>query len=154
MNETISFRQIEFDSKKYHQMVALRYEELREPLGLQFSQNDLLIDAKDFLLGGFIHEEIICCCILSHLTSNTFKLRQMAVRSDFQNKNMGRQMLLFAENFSVSKNIYYIEMNARLQAKPFYEKCGYNSIGEIFIEVNIPHLKMVKHLKNTTDIKL
>ncbi len=142
---SIQFKQIFFDTNDYTKMVHLRTEVLRKPLGLIFSADDLEKDKSDFLIAGFLHETLVCCCILTDLKNDNFKLRQMAVVADLQGKKIGQNLLVFAEKLAKEKNIKCIELNARLHAKEFYEKCGYKSNGEEFLEVLIPHVKMIKH---------
>ena len=45
-----------------------------------------------------------------------------------------------------SKKLGYQEtfLNGQVPSIPFYEKCGYKAIGEVFYEANIPHKKMIK----------
>ena len=131
-------------------MVELRYAELRQPLGLTFTDKDLLADKNDFLLGTFATEQLVACCVLTPINSTTFKLRQMAVDKAFQKMKVGKTMLHFAEQFAIGKNVFTVEMHARLYAKEFYEKCGYSITGDIFEEVNIPHIKMYKLLTPST----
>ncbi len=37
-------------------------------------------------------------------------------------------------------------MHARATAIGFYEKCGYDRLGETFLEQGIPHVRMQKRL--------
>ena len=37
-------------------------------------------------------------------------------------------------------------LNARTSAVPFYERLGYETRGEPFVEVTVPHLAMAKRL--------
>ena len=67
----IIFSKITFQSSAYTAMVALRNDELRKPLGLLFTENDLAKDVNDFLLVGILNDETICCCILSALDKAT-----------------------------------------------------------------------------------
>jgi len=48
----------------------------------------------------------------------------------------------------VSRNLGYHKMvlNARKTAVPFYKKLAYKTIGKEFLEIEIPHFKMVKDL--------
>ena len=140
----IIFSKITFQSSAYTAMVALRNDELRKPLGLLFTENDLAKDVNDFLLVGILNDETICCCILSALDKATLKLRQMAVKHAFQKNGIGKMLLHFAERIALENNFEVIEMNARLYAKPFYEKSGYKIISDEFSEVGIPHIKMQK----------
>jgi predicted GNAT family N-acyltransferase len=137
---------INYNSPEYLQMVDLRREVLRKPLGLEFSPQDLEKDKNDILIGSFDDEIINGCCILTLETPEKYKLRQMAVLQNYQGKNIGASILQFAESLALSQNFTSIFMHARQSAIGFYEKSGYKICSETFQEVNIPHVAMEKRL--------
>lgn len=72
---------------------------------------------------------------------NCFQLRGMAVLPEFQGKNIGAQLVQYIENELPSPKVIWF--NARISAKGFYEKLGYQSTGEIFEVPGIgPHVVM------------
>lgn len=133
-------------SKDYQKMVEMRYNILRKPLGLEFSPDELAREKEDILIGCFEEEKLEGCCLLTKLDASTVKLRQMAVTSGLQGKGIGRVLLIFAENIARDRGYKKITMNARKNATGFYEKLGYNVVGDEFIEVTLPHFKMEKEL--------
>lgn len=139
---------ISLDTPEYEQMVNLRSEILRKPLGLSFTENELKDDEGDILFGAFLPNggEIVACCILKPLESGVVKLRQMAVDKEMQRKEIGTAMLSFAEYVATKEGFDQIVLHAREVAMGFYLKYGYEVIGESFLEVGIPHYKMAKHL--------
>lgn len=144
-------RLLEYGSREYRDMVKLRDEILRKPLGLHFTQKYLQQEITDIHIGCFEsgqeEESIIGCCVLSPVDDELVQLRQMAVRKDFQRGGIGREMLDFAEDESLSNNFTTLMMHARKTAVPFYERAGYHIVGEEFLEVGIPHYEMRKKLK-------
>lgn len=40
----------------------------------------------------------------------------------------------------------HIFVDAQLQARPFYEKCGFTAVSDEFLEEGIPHIKMQREL--------
>lgn len=127
-------------------MVEMRYNILRKPLGLNFSPDELAREKEDILIGCFEEDKLEGCCLLTKLDTQTVKLRQMAVTSGLQGKGIGRVLLIFAENIARDKGFKKLTMNARKNAVGFYEKLGYNVVGDEFIEVTLPHFKMEKEL--------
>ena len=144
----ITVKQVEFQTKAYFQTLGLRYEVLRRPLSIHFNVNDLQNEGSDFHIAAFLNHQIVGCLILSEIGDKpfVFKMRQVAVDDAFQQKGIGKKMVHFCETFSVQRNIQKIELNARKTAVPFYLSLGYQIIGEEFLEVNIPHYKMIKSL--------
>lgn len=137
---------IDHGSDEYKQMVELRYQILRKPLGLDFLQEELDKEAEDILIGAFDDDKLEGCCMLSNAGNKTVRLRQMAVIAGLQGKGLGRSLMQFAENISRDMGYRKITMHARTTAVGFYEKLGYKVAGEEFTEVTIPHFTMEKAL--------
>jgi predicted GNAT family N-acyltransferase len=138
--------QIDYGTEEYQQMLLLRVEILRKPLGLDFSESDIEADKKDLLIGAFDDGRIIGCCVLTHESGETIRLRQMAVKNTIQGKGVGQQILRFAEIMAKDKGYNTLSMHARDTAIGFYEKQGYKVVGDPFLEVTIPHHKLEKKL--------
>ena len=138
--------QIDHGSPEYHKMVKLRDEILRKPLGLAFSREELEKERNDILVGAFDDDKILACCLLTETEPDTVRLRQMAVRKNQQGKGIGHSMMLFAETLARDKGYKKLMMHARDTAIGFYEKQGYKTLGEQFIEVSLPHHLMEKLL--------
>ncbi|HSC53545.1 MAG TPA: GNAT family N-acetyltransferase [Phnomibacter sp.] len=143
----MALMQIEYGSEQYHQMVKLRDEVLRKPLGLTFSPEHLERDINDVLICAFDDGRMMGCCILTEIDSQTMKLRQMAVANKQQHKGIGYAIMQFAENLARDKGCKKITMHARDTALGFYQKLGYKIVGEQFVEVSVPHHVMEKMLR-------
>lgn len=137
---------IDHGTPEYKEMVELRYNILRKPLGLTFTEEDLAKEKNDILIGCFDDDTLEACCILTPTGPKEVRLRQMAVFSGLQGKGMGRALMQFAENVAYDLGYRKISMHARITATGFYEKLGYNVVGDEFLEVTIPHYNMEKEL--------
>ena len=142
----MEFLLIEHGSKQYQQMVSLRTDILRKPLGLVYSETQLKSEKSDLLIGAFENNQIIGCCILTPIENNQIQLRQMAVEKNSQSKGIGAQIIRFAENISHQRGFVSMMMHARKSAVGFYQKLDYQVVGEEFYEVSIPHFVMEKDL--------
>jgi predicted GNAT family N-acyltransferase len=137
---------IDHGTKEYHQMVKLREDILRKPLGLAFSLDELEEEKKNLLIGAFEDGDILGCCMLVEENPGMAKLRQMAVLNVLQGKGIGRALMQFAENLARDHGYRALTMHARKNAVGFYEKMGYKVKGPEFLEVSIPHYEMEKEL--------
>jgi predicted GNAT family N-acyltransferase len=142
----MAMKLIDHGSVEYAQMLRLRNEVLRRPLGLQINPEELEREKEDILIGAFDDERLLACCMLTKVDRATVKLRQMAVHNSLQGKGVGASMMNFAENVARDHGYRNMVMNARKTALGFYEKLGYSAIGEEFEEVTIPHYRMQKQL--------
>ena len=137
---------IDHGSFEYKQMVKLRDDILRKPLGLVLSPTELDQEKENMLIGAFEEEDMLGCCMLVEKDRASVRLRQMAVLNDLQGKGIGRALMNFAENLARDRGYATIFMHARKNVVGFYEKMGYNKVGDEFIEITIPHYVMEKRL--------
>ncbi len=61
----MALRMIDHGTKEYQQMVHLRNEMLRKPLGLIFNAEELEKEKNDVLMGAFEDDRILGCCLLT-----------------------------------------------------------------------------------------
>lgn len=137
---------IEHNSAEYQTMVSLRMNILREPLGLSFTKEDLEKEKNDTLLCAYDDDTMFGCCILTKINEEICQLRQMAVIPAIQKNGLGRSLLDFAEKIAYDQGFRKMIMHARKTALGFYQKQGYEIVGEEFEEVTIPHFEMQKRL--------
>lgn len=77
-----------------------------------------------------------------------WQLRGMAVLPSYRRLSLGAAIVSLAEEEVIAKGGDVIWMNAREVAVPFYDKCGYTSVGDPFDIPGIgPHYKMFKFLE-------
>jgi len=140
-------KQIDHGTKEYHQMVDLRNEILRKPLGLTFEPQELEREKEDILISAFEEDILLGCCLLTKIDNQTVRLRQMAVQNNLQGKGIGATMMNYAENVARDAGYHKMIMHARKTALGFYEKLGYKATGKEFEEITIPHFIMEKKLR-------
>jgi GNAT superfamily N-acetyltransferase len=137
---------IDHGSKEYSQMIALRHNLLRKPLGLSFDDDELKDEKNDILIGCFDDDHLEGCCLLTQTEPGVLRLRQMAVVSGLQGKGIGKVLLQFAENIARDRGYKKIVMHARKTATGFYEKLDYKISSNEFEEVTLAHYIMEKNL--------
>jgi len=116
---------IDHGTNEYRQMIKLRDDILRKPLGLGFTPQELEKEKDNMLIGAFEDEDMLGCCMLVEENPETVRLRQMAVLNDLQGKGIGRALMNFAENLARDRGYKILSMHARKNAIGFYEKMGY-----------------------------
>jgi predicted GNAT family N-acyltransferase len=77
-------------------------------------------------------------------TEKGVKLERFAVLEEFRNQEVGsnilKQVLQDVETTHKGKQIY---LHAQLKAIPFYERHGFEKVGDMFSECDILHYKMI-----------
>ncbi|QDT13781.1 GNAT family N-acetyltransferase [Planctomycetes bacterium K23_9] len=143
----MQFIEMTWRSKYYNAEIQLRDELLRRPLGLTFTAPQLAAESEELRWGVIDKEELIAVVLGKPISQTAIKLRQMAVAAEHQRRGVGRFLLENVERDLVGKGFQRIELNARDVAQGFYDSLGYVTEGERFVEVGIPHFRMVKSLR-------
>ncbi len=137
---------IDHNTPQYEDMIQLRNEILRKPLGLSFTEEELEKEKENLLIGAYEEDIMLGCCMLVQEGDDAVRLRQMAVLNDLQGKGIGKALMNFAENLARDRGYERITMHARKNSVGFYEKMGYKLVGSEFEEITIPHFVMEKKL--------
>jgi len=140
-------KQIDHGTKEYIQMLELRTEILRRPLGLNFTKEELSREHEDILIAAFEEEKMLGCCLLTRVDNKRVRLRQMAVQNNLQGKGIGAAMMNYAENVARDAGYSKMIMHARKSTMDFYKKLGYKIVGDEFEEITIPHYVLEKDLR-------
>ena len=110
-------------------MLDLRKAELREPLGLIFTKADLAAEAdqRHFILVNSESHQVVGCALLVNISANITKVRQVAIAEAIRGAGLGRILMNGVEKAAKVAGIYEIELHARENAVPFYERLGYTN---------------------------
>ena len=142
----LKFREYDTDSDFYHQAMVLRDSLLRQPLGLSIHHENLENDLNDRHFCLYTDELIKAHLMISAITEQNVKLRQMLVVEEMQGRGLGKRLINKVEELLKSEGKREISLHARYSIHEFYLSCGYNVTGDRFHEVGIPHIKMMKKL--------
>lgn len=140
-------QELEFGSKQYRLACRLREAVLRWPLGLPLSDDDTSGEAEQLHFAMFAEQELVACVTAVPLSVSEAKLRQTAVAPDYQQQGVAREMMRQVEAILAARGYTSLSLHARKSAVGFYEKLGYEAVGREFVEVTIPHRKMIKTLR-------
>ena len=145
--ENIDIQIVEYDSELQKKSVELRYKVLREPLGLIYTAAQLAEEKDEIHLVATQNTKVLGVVVLKKLDNFVLIMRQVAVDSNLQKSGIGKKMVVFSVQYAVENGFNSIELHARDAAKDFYLKLDYHIVGDMFVEVGIPHYEMKKVLK-------
>lgn len=80
--------------------------------------------------------------------SSEGNIGRIAVLSAWRGKRVGSSLLESLLGYAHSQHYAQVELGAQIQAVPFYWRFNFTEIGEIFMDANMPHIKMQLRLKN------
>jgi ribosomal protein S18 acetylase RimI-like enzyme len=139
------FREIVYGTDEYRLACLLREEVLRKPLGLSLTDEDLAREKGQLHFGHFEPNGALAGCVVAvPLSPTDVRIRQMAVSPSRQRKGLGRRIMEELEKTLRARGFRHFVLDARTSAAGFYEKLGYRAVGEEFLEVTIPHVRMEK----------
>ena len=142
----MEFVEIDWNSNLYILEIELRDRLLRAPLGLTFSLEELEAESADLHFALVDQEQVRACAVIVPLSSDLAKLRQMAVHENYQRQGLGSSLIRQIESALQQRGCQNIELNAREEAVSFYQRLGYQTAGDRFMEVGIGHWKMRRQL--------
>lgn len=137
---------LDFGSEEQLNSIELRRKILRKPLGLEFTEDELQTEADQIHIACMSGLNLVGILLLVKKNDHTLKMRQVAVDDHLQGQGIGKAMVRFAEDWAIDNGFYLMELHARISAVPFYLSLAYKTAGSEFMEVSIPHLKMIKEL--------
>jgi predicted GNAT family N-acyltransferase len=124
---------ISHSATELQKIIQLRYEVLRAPWG---QSADTATDEQESLsVNAYIENEegdIIASGRLQKNSDTEGQIRFMAVRTDYQGKGLGRDILKALEKEAMQQNLKVIELQARENAMKFYLAEGYEIVAPSF----------------------
>ena len=78
------------------------------------------------------------------LDQDSARIGRMAVDREWRRHGIGGLLLLFLEEEARSQGATVFVLHAQEYVKSFYAAHGYREHGEVFLEVDIPHVEMRK----------
>ncbi len=136
---------IDFATPEFDEALALRYEVLRKPLGLEYSIEQLAEEWDNIHIAAFdAHGQMTGYLNLTPEGGKSVKMRQVAVSPVHQGQGIGKAMVAYSEAVAKQRDFKEIVLHARKTAVPFYLSMNYEIVGDEFEEVTVPHFKMRK----------
>ena len=141
-----------YGTESLSNIIQLRYEVLRQPLGLSLEQSRFPGDELPTTVHivGFLEDSMVSCLTILPSNesirsndSNTGQLRGMAVANAQRRFGFGAKLLESAHDWARTKGIS-LWCNARSEAVGFYLKHGWQATGTEFEVANVgPHIPMI-----------
>ncbi|NQV14608.1 GNAT family N-acetyltransferase [bacterium] len=144
----MQYRLIDHGTDAYQQSLNLRHELLRAPLGLDLfdgSHDDLSQEGRYYHFGAFDEDGVLVASLLGiPMAAHEVRIKQMVVVENQQKQGVGKRLFLAFEAYLLNLGFQVFVLHARIVAHGFYLNMGYKIQGEAFLEVNLPHYKMIK----------
>jgi len=80
------------------------------------------------------------------ISETELKIQRFCFLPEYRKSGFGKLLIEFIEREFSDKGFNYFFLEAKFSVHEFYEKCGYKKVSDVFIEANVPHIKMEKSL--------
>lgn len=113
--------------------------------GIEVDEHDCLDKLCDHFLIKYQNNNVGTIRCL-HTTGDIIRVQRFCFLKEQRGIGLGKTVMKYIENYYKKLGIKTIEMDAKYEVHGFYEKCGYSKTSDVFLEVNIEHIKMMKNL--------
>ncbi len=84
-------------------------------------------------------------CARIRYAENKMKLERIAVLEKMRGQGLGQELMKFLINYAESQDkVKGIVMSSQQYLEKYYQRFGFQAIGESYKEVGIPHIKMYR----------
>lgn len=92
------------------------------------------------------NEKAIATARLLKLSEEVFKPGRIAVLKEYRGKNIGAELLTLIIEKAKEMGAKELHIGAQTYAVGFYEKFGFKTTGEEYMDEHIPHIDMIAYL--------
>lgn len=127
-------------SREIREEVFVREQEY--PIELEFDE----ADENCWHLVLTDNEKAIATARLLKLREGVFKPGRIAVLKEYRGKNIGAELLTLIIEKAKEMGAKELHIGAQTYAVGFYEKFGFKTTGEEYMDEHIPHIDMIAYL--------
>ncbi|WP_379160803.1 GNAT family N-acetyltransferase [Paenibacillus sp. sgz5001063] len=116
-------------------------EEQGVPLADEFDQYEQ--DAEHILI---YQEEAAVGTARLRIVDGWAKLERICLLAPYRNSGLGSVIIATLEKMAAEQGLRRAKLHGQKQAEGFYQKLGYETNSDVFMEDGIPHVLMIKTL--------
>lgn len=117
------------------------------PVEIEVDEQDALdSDCDHFLIAN--DEMPVGALRCKHTENNKVKLQRFCIIKECRGQDYGKRAVELVEDTYRKQGVDCIEIDSKYHVHEFYEKCGYEIVSDVFLEADVPHVKMVKKISN------
>ena len=73
------------------------------------------------------------------------KLERICVLSSSRKNGAGKLLVNKLEELAIEQGVSKLKLNSQTHAIPFYDRLGYETVSDVFMDAGILHVTMIKH---------
>lgn len=114
------------------------------PLEAEFDEFDVLDGLCEHVL--VYHEQLPVGTGRVRQVDETGKLERICILSPYRKYGLGKVIIQALEEVAREQGLSQVKLHGQTQAEGFYQKLGYQTVSDVFMEDGIPHVLMTKTL--------
>ncbi|KEF36779.1 putative acyltransferase [Schinkia azotoformans MEV2011] len=130
--------------KAFHIRKEVFVEEQGVPLDDEFDAFDTLDDQCEHILVNYEEQPVGTGRL--RFVDGVGKLERICILKPYRNYGLGKIIIQKLEEIAAEKGGARVKLHGQTQAEGFYQKLGYHTSSDVFMEDGIPHVLMVKEL--------
>ena len=132
------------NSPIYEDALSIRHEVFITEQNVPFEREIEGEEGKHYFV-GYVGTTAVCARAFLE-SPGIWHVQRVACRKEYRGKHLASELMRFIEEKASDSGIRLITLGAQDQAAPFYERLGFKTIGEGFLEAGIPHHRMDKEI--------
>lgn len=133
------------NSPVYKDALSIRQEVFIAEQGVPFEREVEGEEGKHYFV-GYVGTTAAVCARAFHETPEVWHVQRVACRKEYRGRHLSSELMHFIEEKAAGLGIRTLTLGAQDQASPFYEKLGFKTIGDGFLDAGIPHHRMDKEI--------
>ena len=141
---------VEYGTLEYQQAAQVRYRLFYQEHGIPFES---IFDPQEkqnlhLVITNKTQHQVLAYGRLDRKSSDEFQICQMVVEPEYQRQGLGTLILSQLTQVAINQGASLVILNARVTKVHFYQKYGFETIGEVFASssTGVPHIKMQKKI--------
>ena len=114
------------------------------PLSLEIDKDEAYAVHFVLLLDDQDETAVSTLRILPSANGEQALIQRVATLKPYRGQGYAQKLMVNVLYFLQSQHFKIVELHAQIQAIPFYEKLGFESFGDIFLDAGIQHVAMKK----------
>jgi len=121
------------NQEEKRELDQLLWEVLWKPLGFPRDvRKHFNLDSPRIELVAVDEKSMVGGLVAYYISDSEVEIRHIAVKSDTQNKTVGKRLIGSLKSLLAGKSVTKISVYARSTSEGFYGRCGFKPVGEKF----------------------
>lgn len=133
------------NSPIYEDALSIRREVFVTEQNVPFEREVEGEEGKHYFV-GYVGMTAAVCARAFPEAPGVWHVQRVACRKEYRGKHLSSELMHFIEEKAAGLGIRTLTLGAQDQAAPFYEKLGFKTIGEGFLDAGIPHHRMDREI--------